>query len=234
MVAALQRPVANTYDAVVRTRPTFPDLVVWLKGGGLADARGTLTGGSASGSVSFAGAKLPSDSEQASNDYTGGNLSYPHPGAVLHLAQGAMIVFVHADPGSLSVTRGIFDRRRSGPGSPTGGFGVHWTGSDVNFEIHDGTTFHNAKAPSGILAGSSYCIATSWGPAGMKMRINKVLLASDPYTGGIPSTQAENWLVGATGFSGVVGDRWDGRIAHVQLYKRQLSAAELDALCPFG
>lgn len=236
VLPTLQRLVPRTHDARIRLAPTFPELVVWLKGGDEFDTQGTLSVGGIIGSVQFNGAKLPADSEQSSVVFGGGHIGYLDNATVDAITNGTLCVILFANTGSLSVWRGIWEKRRSGPGSPTGGFGISWNSDNtrLQFDIFDGTTLFRAPAASAITENTPYFLAIRWGAAGMRIRVNKTSVGFNSYTGSIPVGNVENWLWGATGFGGTVSDRWSGRMAHVLIYSRDLTDAELDYLSPYG
>ena len=191
-------------------------------------------GGAPSQGVTFDGPQIPANSAGPSIDFAGAAcLRYAHVAPTLDLAQGTLVAFVRPDAGSLATSRGIVTRRRSGPGSPTGGFGVHWTGSALRFEIHDGATAHGAEAAGALVEGVDQCVIATWGAGGMVLRVNRQVRATNGHTGGIPATQDEDWLVGAHGFAGVLGGFWQGLISHAQIYARALSDQEIATVCPY-
>ncbi|MDX1541122.1 MAG: LamG-like jellyroll fold domain-containing protein, partial [Geminicoccaceae bacterium] len=234
LAAHLEAGAGPVYENEVLRHGTAADLVVWLKGADVSDARGLLTPTAVQGSFAFTGT-LPATAEGAATSFAGdGFIGYAHPGPALELPEGTLIVFVLPAAGSLAASRGIIARKRTGPDPHTGDIHLVWAGSsgELVFEIHEGDRFHQCRVSGALREGRPSCIVATWGRNGMTLRVDRSPVMTDAHTGGVPLTQKEDWLVGAAAFAGNIGLFWAGLISHIQIYRRQLSEAELEPLCP--
>ena len=252
-------PPEGTHDSQIEGLATYSDLIAWFKGADFTDSIGTFADGTPNGTVAADGAKMPSHSAGPSLDFAGaGHVSFPHPGSIVERAAGTISVLVQADPGSLSDQRGVFGTARD---PSTGDVNLHWFDGGLVFEIYDGATFHQARALGALAEGVPACVQMTWGapegtggtfddgalfddgsgwtpsassaPAEMRLHVNGELVATNPYSGGVPSTVAGPWFLGATGFGLTPGEFWAGLIAHFTYHDRVLTASELADLNPF-
>lgn len=153
-----------------------------------------------------------------------------------HLASGTFAIWF--TPDSLATTRYLISKNASGVVNGDLEFFFQSADNSLRFQLESATVVNRATnsgiIPQNVLTvGTTYCAVIQWGAAGMKLYLADGslmrLIGTNTYTGGI-SANTNVLRIGASQWSGVAAQFFDGGLDEAILWNRQLSTAELEVV----
>ena len=229
-------PFADTYAAEVGTHAPVAHLRLGeASGTTAADETGNHDATYANGVVlgtagPFSGISTTAADFDGANDY----VEIPHS-SDFALAEGTIQFWFNVDG-----TSGQFTLMSMESSSDTDGLNLRVKDNYLEFNLKGGGSDHFLNSAAGsITAGQWHSASLTWGSGGLELYLDGTLVASDPYTGGLPDI-GEPITIGASqkssddGLANNLEDFFDGQIAEVAVYDSALSETQIDALIDAG
>ena len=229
-------PVGDTYAAEVGTHAPVAHLRLGeASGTTAADETGnhdaTYVNGVVLGTAGpFSGISTTAADFDGANDY----VEIPHS-SDFALAEGTIQFWFNVDS-----TSGQFTLMSMQSSNDADGLNLRVKDNYLEFNFDAGGSDHFLYSAAGsITAGQWHSASLTWGSGGLELYLDGTLVASDPYTGGLPDI-GEPITIGASqkssddGLANNLEDFFDGQIAEVAVYDSALSETQIDALIDAG